>query len=149
MEFAKDFVERIIAWTKLKIRVHTKKAAVPFVKERSIWWAHLGVNIGHEQDGKNDSFERPVLVVKNLFGGNILWVIPITSKEHEDGNYFFRTSYAQRPDGKIITQYVILPQLKAVSPKRLIRKLRVMPKEEFKDLVTRLKDLLSDSENIE
>lgn len=117
------------------------------MKERDIWWAHLGVNVGHEQDGKNELFDRPVLIVKNLFGGNVLWAVPMTSKEREDGNYFFKTSYVQQPEGETITQYAILPQLKAISPKRLIRKLRVMPKDEFDALRLRLVDLLSPEKN--
>ena len=145
-ELTKEFFDRLVKWTKLKLRIHTKKEGVKFVKERDIWWAHLGINIGHEQDGKNENFERPVLIVKNMFGGKVLWAVPMTSKEREDGNYFFKTSYIQQPDGASITQYAILPQLKAISPKRLIRKLRVMPKDECKALLTRLRDLLTTEE---
>ncbi|MBI4458333.1 type II toxin-antitoxin system PemK/MazF family toxin [Candidatus Uhrbacteria bacterium] len=140
-ESAKDFAARLISWTKLKIRVNEKEG-VKYIKERDIWWAHLGINVGHEQDGKNEIFERPVVIVSNFFGGNILWAVPMTSKPKDDGNYFFKTSYTQ-PDGEPMTQYAVLPQLKAISSKRLIRKLRVMPQSEFNALIEQLKVLLT------
>lgn len=142
IETTREFVERLVRWTKLKIRIQVKKDGVKYAREREIWWAHLGVNIGNEQDGKNELFERPVLIVKNLFSGRVFWALPVTSKEHKDGNYFFKNTYEQL-DGQKITQYVILPQLRALSFKRLIRKIRVMPMEEFEVVIARLKDLLS------
>ena len=31
---------------------------------REIWWCSFGVNIGSEQDGSGDNFERPVIIIK-------------------------------------------------------------------------------------
>ena len=33
-------------------------------RSREIWWCTLGVNIGFEQDGTGDNYERPVLVFR-------------------------------------------------------------------------------------
>jgi hypothetical protein len=30
---------------------------------REIWWCSLGVNIGSEQDGDNENYTRPVLIL--------------------------------------------------------------------------------------
>ena len=57
-EILKSFIE----WTKLKIKIHFRKENVYF-KEREIWWASLGMNIGYEENGKNETFERPTLVL--------------------------------------------------------------------------------------
>ena len=57
------YFKKFSDWTKLKIRIHSRRKKVYF-KEREIWWVSLGVNIGHEQDGKNIRFERPVLILK-------------------------------------------------------------------------------------
>ncbi|MFH1145912.1 MAG: hypothetical protein V1707_03050 [bacterium] len=35
-------------------------------REGEVWWCSIGLNLGHEQDGKNVFFERPVLVVKKF-----------------------------------------------------------------------------------
>ncbi len=62
-----EYLEQFISWTKIKIRLFLKpnKHEIYF-NEREIWWAHLGVNVGYEQDGKNDNFERPVLIIKKF-----------------------------------------------------------------------------------
>jgi hypothetical protein len=31
-----------------------------YFREKEIWWACLGANIGFEQNGKNENFERPI-----------------------------------------------------------------------------------------
>jgi mRNA interferase MazF len=54
-----------------------------FIHEREVWWCSVGVNIGVEIDGKNEDFERPVLLVKK-FNGLMFWGIPLTSKAKEN-----------------------------------------------------------------
>ena len=57
-------------WNEVKKDI-SKKNRKFFIKEREIYWVHLGENIGYEQNGKGDEFLRPVLVYKkfstNLF----------------------------------------------------------------------------------
>jgi hypothetical protein len=74
----KKFLVQFVEWTKLKIRIHCLEKVPRYFKERGIWWTSLGVNIGHEQNGKNEKFERPVLVLKR-FNEYLLWVLPLTS----------------------------------------------------------------------
>lgn len=61
MEEIKFLAQRFVAWTRLKIRIHLSEKDVYF-REGEMWWASLGANIGHEQDGKNETFERPILI---------------------------------------------------------------------------------------
>lgn len=48
------------AWGVLKKEVNEKRPMF-YVKEREIWYVHLGQNIGFEEDGKGLDFKRPVL----------------------------------------------------------------------------------------
>jgi hypothetical protein len=51
-------------WNNVKKKVDTHNTSSLYFKEREIWWASTGVNIGSESDGKNELFERPVLILK-------------------------------------------------------------------------------------
>ena len=125
----KNFVE----WTKLKMRIHVSDRIIYF-KEREIWWISLGCNIGHEEDGKNIMFERPVLVLKK-FSHHLLWVLPLTS-QNKIGKYYHVCHY----EGKEYS--AILSQLRLISSKRLLRKVRTLPKNEFKEIREKIKCFL-------
>lgn len=103
--------------------------------EREIWWCSLGLNIGDEQDGRNEWFERPVLVVKK-FNDKIALVLPMTSKS-KIGKYYLAIKYGDR------TTTVILSQLRLVSVKRFRRFVRKISKEQFCKVTVRLEDLLN------
>jgi mRNA-degrading endonuclease toxin of MazEF toxin-antitoxin module len=119
-----NFIEKIVEWTKLKCRIQSAPEREIYFREREIWWASIGANIGSEQNGKNELFERPVLILKVLYGGSLLLIAPIRSGG-KASDYYFRT----RNGGRI--QSVIFAQIRVISAKRLVRKLRVMPFEEF------------------
>jgi len=78
----KDFTH----WHHLKTKIDTSHP-VPTFKERQIWWCSIGVNVGVEQDGKDEPFHRPVLVVRK-FNRRLFWGIPLTSKRKEFPYYF-------------------------------------------------------------
>src|SRR3989344_2005502 len=110
--FFKDFDR----WNELKKKLHISVKAKDFYfREREIWWCSLGVNIGFEQDGKNDNFERPVLIVK-IFNKEVLWIVPLTSR-HKDNKYYYKFDYKNKP------QSAILSQVRLISSKRLLRKI--------------------------
>lgn len=109
------------------------------IHEREIWWTSLGVNIGVETDGKNNDFERPVLIIRK-FNRQMVWVLPTTlqskdEKFHEkfilgDSEYF-----------------VAITQLRTVSTKRFLRKIGMMSKEDFKKVKQRIIEFLQENEN--
>ncbi|MFW0862376.1 MAG: type II toxin-antitoxin system PemK/MazF family toxin [Candidatus Komeilibacteria bacterium] len=129
-----DYLNKFIEWTKLKIRIHIADEREVFFREKEIWWASLGVNIGYEQDGKNKNFERPVIIVKK-FNKDLFWAIPTTTKI-KDKHYYFKFSY----NGS--KQSTILSQLKLFSSKRLIRKIGLIEDNYFLDIKDRLKNYL-------
>jgi hypothetical protein len=54
-------------WIKKKKSLHeSSKEKAAYFYEREIWWCSIGINIGFEQDGKNEHFERPVLVLRKF-----------------------------------------------------------------------------------
>ena len=109
-------------WNNLKEKIEQNFKHKLF-HEKEIWWCSLGVNIGDEQDGKNENFERPVLILKK-FNKNILWGIPLTSK-NKNGKYYYNFKYKKKNFA------VILSQLRLISSKRLLRRMRRIGRKDF------------------
>ena len=94
---------------------------LPFFNERQIWFCHLGVNVGFEQDGSGADFLRPILIVKQ-FNKEVFWGIPLTRSKKDSGSksgrYYF--SFIGL-DGK--ESVVILSQIRLIDAKRLAYKI--------------------------
>ena len=102
-----------------------------FFNEREIWWGSVGLNIGYEQDGKNDDFERPLLIIRK-FNRDIVWVVPLTTvAKNNKFHYQLKTSGS----------FVILSQIRLVSTKRLIRRAEKITDPEFEEIIKRIKEL--------
>lgn len=129
-----DIAFRFFRWTKLKIKIHTTSPKRIYFKEREIWWASLGANVGFEEDGKHRLFERPIMVLKK-FNHDILWALPITTKD-KTGKYYYQFEYEGR------RYSVILSQLRLISSKRLLRKIRTLSKNDFENIKKEIKNLL-------
>ena len=98
------------------------------------YWCSIGVNVGTEEDGKNELFERPIIILRVL-NKNTLRVAPLTSKEKSDQHHF-SISYHNR------TGSVILSQIKTISTKRLSRKLTRLDKDQFEKLINKIRDVI-------
>lgn len=120
---SKDFDK----WNKQKKKLHMHERAVLF-HEREIWWCSLGVNVGFEQDGANELFERPVLIVKK-FNRDVLWVLPLTRSEKKNKYHFPLAQNQER------NSMVILSQLRLISAKRLQRRMHKLPWKQFQEIV--------------
>ncbi len=117
-------IKKILDSSERKIIFHT----------REIWWCALGENIGFEQDGKNRNFERPVLVFRK-FNKYVLWVLPLT-KTCKKGDYYCSLEY------KSLEYSVILTQIRLICSKRLLRRIRTLPNDDFKKIRASFKKLL-------
>lgn len=137
IKIARVFAEKFISWTKLKISLHGEEGVTKelFFRERDIWWVHLGKNVGHEQDGKNDSFERPVIVLRK-FGRHLFWGVPTSTKVKPDHKFYKSFGF------KGEKYSAILSQMKPVSSRRLIRKIGRLPNDEFDGIKNGITDLL-------
>ena len=109
-------------WNEVKKMMHAKPDDFG-VHERELWWVSLGVNVGVETDGKHETFERPVLVVKT-FNRQMVWAVTTTTKAG-DAKFYYRFLH----NGKTYT--AMLTQIKTMSTKRFIRKIGVMESDEF------------------
>ncbi len=109
-------------WNTLKKELHNRGDG-PRVKQREIWWCSLGVNIGSEIDGKNGSQERPVLVLKKL-SQTMVYVLPVTSKVKD-------VYYHKEISGGVSPQAVVINQGRAVDTRRFLRRVHILPKNEF------------------
>lgn len=117
------------SWNTLKKSLHSQLFSGG-VHEGEIWWCSIGVNIGSEQDGKNDLFERPALVLKK-FNNEILWTVPLSSK--------IKTN----PYSLVLKdESVLLSQLRLVSTRRLSRMIKRIAPDELERIRDRLIELL-------
>ncbi|RLA63859.1 MAG: type II toxin-antitoxin system PemK/MazF family toxin [Epsilonproteobacteria bacterium] len=121
-------------WHTVKEKLHkeTKKVIVP--KEREVYWASIGVNIGHEQDGKGNIFSRPVLVLKR-YNKNLFFGIPL-STQIKQGSFFFEFELNGKKSNALIVQGRIY------DTKRLENRMGMVSSDDFNDLKKKLKELL-------
>ncbi len=105
---SKDF------WTWHRYKSHlNRRNSLPVFKERQIWWCALGANIGREQDGKGNKFQRPVLVLTKI-DKETSYILPLTL-QHKDGPWY-RDIVAK--DG--VRRTVNLTQLRIIDSRRLL-----------------------------
>jgi len=105
-----------------------------FFHEREIWWCSAGLNIGVEANGKNENFERPMMIIRK-FNTDMVWVLPLTTKGKQD-NYHYKI------ESETIKSLVILSQVKTISTKRLIRKVGSVSETDFIEVISRFKKIL-------
>jgi mRNA interferase MazF len=121
-------------WNKFKKEIDDSKVDF-YVQTRQIWWCSLGVNIGSEQNGHGESFERPVIIIRKYTSDTFL-CIPLTTKE-KSGNYYYKIG-----DSLENISYAILSQAKVLDRKRLRRLVGMIPHKEFHIIVEKYKDLI-------
>lgn len=117
-EYKKDFEK----WHKLKSQIDRKKK-IPYFKQREIWFCSVGANVGCEQDGWHEYFERPVLILKKFNDWSFL-ALPLTTKI-KNRNYHFSFWI----NGKI--NDVIISQARFLDARRLNRKMSVISIKDF------------------
>jgi len=108
-------------WHDKKSEIDEKPSRV-FFHEREIWFSHLGTNVGFEQDGKGETFGRPVVVFRK-FNNEVFWAIPLTTRR-KGGRFYVPIELG---DG--IHRMAILSQLRLLDAKRLYQKIGVISME--------------------
>jgi mRNA interferase MazF len=125
----KDFKQ----WHLLKTHLNERYDA-PTFQSRDIWWCSIGVNIGHEMDGKNDFFNRPVLVLRK-FNQHIFLGIPLTTKVKENPYYIKITVHGRE-------QCAMISQLRTYESKRLTRRLARLDDGDFNKIREAVKSMI-------
>jgi len=131
-EKSKEYLKRFFEWIKLKKFLHFKKQP-PSFDEREIWWANIGENIGHEENGKDVRFVRPFIVVKK-FNKDLLFGVPCSSV-FKGNKYYYKVCME---DSNFET-VALLSQARTISSKRLVRFLDKMGGGSFEELKTALR----------
>ena len=109
-----------------------------FVHEGQVWWSVLGLNIGVEMDGKHDSFERPVIVLR-VFNTDMILIVPLTST-------LKRSPFYHRIRFRDEERSAVLSQLRVSSTKRLKRLMGSVSEEELLSIISGIIAILSKNE---
>ena len=133
-------VEAFLDWAKKKISLHHREDGLYFY-EREVWWVSLGQNVGSEENGKHQRFERPVLIYKKL-SRDLFFGIPLTTKTKE-GTWYHSFLF----EGQART--AILAQMRVLSGKRLIRKMGNITPEVFVEVEKALLGLIKTDPPVE
>jgi mRNA interferase MazF len=125
-------------WHTIKSQIN-ESTRLPTFKEREIWWCSIGINVGHETDGKNQYFNRPVIVVRK-FNRHIFWAVPLTTQIKDNPFYFpihFTGCNAHKRE-----QRAMLSHLRLYDSKRLHDKMGRLPHDQFDALLEALSGLI-------
>jgi len=123
-------------WNELKKKIDSNNDLLDnFPKEGEVWMSSVGLNIGYEQNGSENNFSRPVLIVKK-FNNHMFWAVPLSTKQKDFDFYFNYTD----PNNQKVS--AILAQMKLVSVKRLKRDVYIIPNELFDQIKKKIKAFL-------
>ena len=120
-------------WIKKKRVLHEKVSLPPLFKEREVWWVSVGVNVGFEEDGKNDNFVRPVLVVRK-FNREMFLGVPMSTKL-KDNQYYLKVTLRE----EIVS--VLISQLRVFSSKRIWNKLGELDTKDYASVIREVRGL--------
>ena len=121
------------SWNKEK-KIVQNNGTQKLFHDREIWWSSFGVNIGREQDGRGDNFERPIIILKTLSPDTFI-CLPLTTKK--------KLPNFQAPvTHEDIRGFALLDQIRVIDSKRLLRKIGMMGVDEFQILKEKMKKLL-------
>lgn len=132
-------MEKFDEWNEVK-KITSKKKRALYIKPREIFWVKIGQNIGNEEFGKGKDFLRPVVIIRQLT--NDLFVgVPTTTTIKEDNDYFHKVNYMDVNKKNILSTAMLL-QFKTFSKKRVLSKLGMVNKKEFKMIPDKLKRII-------
>lgn len=120
-------------WNKIKKEVDETKLSTLY-HAREIWWCSLGVNIGFEQNGGGQEYQRPTLILKGM-SRDTCYVIPLTGSPQKNKNIIS----IGLVDGVQAT--AIISQIRLIDTKRLVEKIRFLDKNKFNEIRKAVKDL--------
>jgi len=131
-------------WNKKKKALHADQPRV-FFHPRELWFAHLGTNIGFEQDGRGAEALRPVLVIRK-FNNEVFWALPLTLRDKPHNPYYAAFQYAPFPEvegAPLLSSIAILSQLRLIDAKRLRYKIGTVPEDTFGSIKEKVRRLLA------
>jgi len=118
-------------WNHKKKQVHRTDTSDVFFYEREVWWVHLGLNVGFEQDGTGEGFDRPVVVLKK-FNPDVFLAVPLSTTD-KTGKYYFHVGKVEEREAT-----AILSQIRLLDARRLINRAGTIQADIFSELVEKL-----------
>ena len=131
-------------WNEHKKNLDATTSPRVFVHERELWFAHLGTNIGYEQDGRGDGSLRPILVLRK-FNNEIVWALPLTRRDKPGNPYYVSFEYIVFPEvesAPLRSSVAILSQLRLLDGKRIRYKIGTVPVDRFAFIKEKTRQLL-------
>jgi len=132
-------MEQYDKWNKIKKETQLNKRKLG-IKQRDIFWAKIGLNIGNEEYGKGKDFVRPLIIIRQLTHDLFIGV-PTTTSTKENNDYFHNIKYIDKTHQDIHSSAMILQQ-KVYSKKRLLSKIGTVDSENFNIIIAKLKKLI-------
>lgn len=118
------------------IRKKELNATLPnFYRARDIRWCSLGVNVGFEQDGKNETYRRPVLIVRG-FSLNVCLVVPLTTSTKMNPYHISIGVIKGREN------FVITSQIRLIDTKRLHARIGILDENKFDEIRKAIRNLI-------
>jgi len=115
------------AWN-IKKKLLDKKEVKLYYHTREIWWCYIGMNIRTEQNGDQEKFLRPVVIIRG-FGQDSCLVVPLTTSQRE---------HKMRVDVGVVDgkrAKANLSQMRVIDTNRLLEKICFMEKDKYKNRV--------------
>src|SRR3989344_7524221 len=128
-----DIEKNFDGWNEVKKKINEAEFK-DFVHKREVWWCSLGVNIGYEQDGKHDTFERPILVLRK-FNNDMVLGVPLSTRLKKNPYYIIFTHEGEEFSA-------LISQVRLISTKRLKRYMYKMSSDIFKDIREKTRAML-------
>ena len=122
------FIRNFLDWFSLKPKLNDDPKKRLRFKEREVWCAHFGANIGFEIDGKAN-YLRPCLIIKKI-NNETFFAIPLTSKL-KDGSWY-HPSLIKSKEGRYI-----FSQMRVLDAKRLSYFVETINEDDFTSVKTK------------
>ena len=122
-------------WIYEKIVIDKTQITDLIINEGQVYWCSLGENIGFEQNGKGEYFQRPVLVFKK-FNNSMFWGVPMSTKIKDKNRYYTKVLL------KNIEQSALISQLRVLDSKRLYQYIGYVSKNDFMRIQEAIIDLV-------
>ncbi len=120
-------------WHVLKQSLHARNF-FQYCAAGEIWVCAIGENIGREQNGKREMFQRPVFILKRFGNGTFLG-IPLTS------TVGFKKMFLQISGGS----FLVLSQVRLWDTRRLIRNVRRVSAYEYEYVLLQFINFLKEN----